>query len=87
MFENISIEECQIILNKASDSSLHEENHDNDEFAEAVDIIQTLSNKISDVVSSKELMLKCTAACIWILKTSCNVEGNFIQIMVVFTLK
>eukprot|EP01033_Poteriospumella_lacustris_P017285 gene17285-12357_t len=74
MLDNISIDLCQSILNKASDSSLHEESHDFDDVFDAGDILSSLSNKINEVVLSKELIIKSSAACIWTLKSSSNID-------------
>lgn len=75
MLDHISLEDCQSILQRASDSSLHEGN-DIDIAFDAVEIIQSLASKTSDVAACKELTIKYTAACIWILKTSLNLDGN-----------
>lgn len=75
MLDNISIDLCQSILNKASDSSLHEESQDFDDVFDAGEILSLLSNKINEISLSKEFIIKSTAACIWTLKSSTSIDG------------
>lgn len=74
--DNISLQDCQLILNKASDSSLHENNFEHDGIPNAVEIIRSMGSQITEVSRSKHLLVKCAASCIWIFKTSFSLEGT-----------
>lgn len=73
---DVSLEDCQRILERASNSSLHDD-EETYSFDSAFDVVKAYSFKTSEVAQSRDMLIKCCAATLWILKVSLNIDGKY----------